>query len=69
MIQPVTRIVPLTRLDKVHRSNPYKIESLPLDLPQIEQKEKTNRMYHLSPWLITVGFILVVGLLNGLIGG
>jgi len=69
MIQPVTRIVPLNRMDNVHRSKPYKIESLPLGLPQVEQKEKSNTMYRLSPWLITLGFILVIGLLNGLIGG
>ena len=69
MIQPVTRIPPLSRIDKVHRSKPYKIESLPLDMPQAKRKAKSNTMYRLSPWLITLGFILVVALLDGLIGG
>jgi len=68
MIEPVTRIPPLARMDRVQRDK-HKITALPLKQPQVKRKEKSNTEHYLSPWLIALGFVLAVALLNGLIGG
>jgi hypothetical protein len=54
-------------MDKVHRDKPYKITALPLDSPKVKPENKIQRK-SLSPWLITLGAILFVMLMNGLIG-
>lgn len=46
----------------------YIIESLPPELTTDKPKKKTWTEL-LSPWLISVGFIIFVAVLNGLIGG
>ena len=65
-VERVSRIQPLTRMDKLHRDKPFKITALPLDSPKVKRENKT--WSKLSPWLISVGFVLFVMLMNGLIG-
>ena len=46
----------------------YKITALPPELSLNKPKNKTWREL-LSPWLLVGGFVLLVALLNGMIGG
>ena len=45
---------------------PYKITALPLNRPKVKRKNKI--LTKLSPWIISVGFVVFVALMGGLIG-
>jgi len=61
----VSRIQPLTKIDKVHRDKPYKIESVPINKPVVEESIWGKPMDYVKILIA----LAVIGLLNGLIGG
>lgn len=69
MIQPVSTVSRVYNQPKGFNSyhQSHKITALPPEL-SVDKPKKKSIAESLSPWLLTVGFVLFVALLNGLIG-
>lgn len=75
-VSPVNRIPPYLKryTPEKHKEkewqdylDSHKITALPPELT-VDKPKKKSLAELLSPWLLTVGFVLFVALLNGLIG-
>jgi len=61
----VSRIHPLTKIDKVRRDKPYKIESVPINKPVVEESV-WGRPWH---YVVIVAVLVGICLIGGWIGG